>query len=99
MIEDVKLIGRNNAEIRVQKERECGELQARIVASRPSGQPACTTCMGTARSTTARGMVNQHDRSTGMSNSLLGSVDRLVGRRARSADRRLLLLFEFKLRF
>ena len=84
MIQFFKLIGRNNAKIRIQKERERSELQAKTVADRPPSQPAGTTCtsasQSTSRSTVARRTIDRHGRPTGMPNSLLGSVDRPVGR-------------------
>ena len=104
MVEFFKLIERNSLEIGIQKERERSELQARTMAGRPPGGPACITCTSAARSTArltvARRTVDRHGRPTGMPNSLLGSVDRPVGRRDGSVGRQAAASpFGFKLRF
>ena len=80
------------------------QMQARIVV----GRPACTTCTGaaqsTARSTVARRAIDRSSRPTGMTNFMLGSVDRPVDRQDGSIDRLVsqqvnLLLVRFGLRF
>ena len=104
-----KLIGRNSAEIGIQKGARRQSKCKPAVTGQPSGRPACTTCTGTAQSTTrsavARRTVDRNDRPTGMPNILFGSVDLPVCRKDGSVDRsvgrqaNLLLLLGFGLWF
>ena len=87
MIEFFKLIGRDSAEIGVQRKEERNSQQGRAGAGLPLGRPACTTCTCaarlTARSTVARRTVDRSGRPTGILGFLLVPVDQ----RIRSVDR------------